>query len=133
MKKTTMFVLTVIVAAALTLPAWSIEREKKGSGTKESKRTQVTKPTERESKSPVEIAPPKQPKTQEPRQERPKVEQRPSNEQVAREKKVRLPEKRKVIEKVDQFIDKNGNGIDDRLESRKKKPQRGNDTNKIKE
>lgn len=128
MKRILTLTIAVVISLSLALPAWSIEKTKKTEPTKEQERPQVSE-TQKKVQSPIEIAPPKE--------QRPEVTKRadPTPEERAKEKeKIKLPPiERKRIEQVDRFVDKNGNGIDDRREGRERVPERAKPIEKKKE
>ena len=111
--------LALVLVLGLAFPAWSIEKTKKTEPTKAEERPQVSE-TEKKARSPVEIAPPKEQRPEETKRSEPTPEER------AKEKeKIKLPPiERKLIEQVDRFVDKNGNGIDDRLEGSQRQPEK---------
>lgn len=122
MKKMLTIILILGLALGLALPAWAIEKEKKGSRMKEERKPQVSEPAEKKGETPVEIAPPREERQPEPRKAEQPAEERKIEEPkaVEREKIKAPPLERRLIEQIDRFVDKNGNGIDDRLEGREK-------------
>jgi hypothetical protein len=126
MKKLTI-ILTLLVSLILVLPAWAIEKEKKTvpSSTQEQKAPTVEM-EKKKAEAPKEIAPPKeeeQPVAREPKQlpEEKKVEKPVTTET----EKIKLPPlERKLIDQIDRFVDKNGNGIDDRLDGKERQAEK---------
>jgi hypothetical protein len=111
MKKLTI-ILSLVVSLTLVLPAWAIEKEKKGQpSSSQEQKPPVAEVEKRRVAAPKEIAPPRQEKPEVAPSERKSEESKPVERQ-----EVKPPLERKFIQEVDKFVDKNGNGIDDRLE-----------------
>ena len=125
MKKILNLTIAALFCLSLTFPAWAIEREKKGSQPKEEQKPSATQ-TEKKPGTPVEIAPPKEEKAETVREPQQKPEEKRVEKPVTTEtEKIKLPPlERKLIDQIDRFVDKNGNGIDDRLEGSQRQPER---------
>ncbi len=125
MKKILINLVTVAFCLSLFGSAWGIEREKKGQAAKKEQRPPAAQ-TEKKPEAPVEIAPPKEeepPVAREPQQ--PPEEKRVEKPVTTETEKIKLPPlERKLIDQIDRFVDKNGNGIDDRLEGKEKQAEK---------
>ena len=127
MKKLTI-ILSLLFSLTLVLPAWAIEKEKKGRpSSSQEQKTPAAEVEKRKVEAPKEIAPPRQEKPEVAPSERKSEESKP----VEREE-VKPPLERKFIQEVDKFVDKNGNGIDDRLEGQLKQVEKPKPTQKKK-
>jgi len=125
MKKILINLVTVAFCLSLFGSAWGIEREKKAQPPKKEQRPPAAQ-TEKKPETPVEIAPPKEaekPVTREPQQ--PPEEKKVEKPVTTEADKIKLPPlERKLIDQIDRFVDKNGNGIDDRLEGKEKQAEK---------
>ena len=124
MKRILNLALVLAILLLSAVPASAIDKQKKDSSArsneeKEEKLEPVVtqkKPTA----NPVEIAPP-QTTVNPPPQRQPEVRpDPPARERVKEEPQMLKPK----TDDVDRFVDKNKNGIDDRLEARKTRPKK---------
>jgi|GEM_PF-6317297 len=125
MKKILIKLVTVAFCLSLFGSAWGIEREKKGQAPKKEQRPPAAQ-TGKKPETPIEIAPLKEeekPVAREPQQ--PPEVKKIEKPVTAEPEKIKLPPlERKLIDQIDRFVDKNGNGIDDRLEGKEKQAEK---------
>jgi len=122
--RTTSTILKIIclagLMAALTSSSWGIDRVKKSQNQPGSKEKASQGDTGKEKAPPETKSQPRSQTDKAVREENPKVEKKAPKPDALKIKKEEGIIKRVIKEDYDYFIDKNKNGIDDRLETKEK-------------
>jgi len=122
--KTARTILKIICLAGLILsftsPSWGIDRVKKSQDPQGSKEKVSQGDTGKEKTPPETRSQPQSQQDKSIREENPKMEKKASEPDAQKIKKEEGIIKRVIKEDYDYFIDKNKNGIEDRLETKEK-------------